>query len=294
MAEPRDIHARSMVRHLRRRGAEARRISLQDCGFDTKRGQTLLLSGFGRHLPDAVLVRTIAAGSFEAVTHRLGVLHALRETGVLVWNDARSIERCVDKAATSFLLARAGIPTPDTWSMENEAAARRVIDRELRNGPLVLKPLFGSQGRGIRLLADPAGMPCPEEVAGVYYLQRYMAAAGGGFRDYRVFVVAGRVVAAMIREGSSWITNVKRGGKPRAIALTPELEQLALAAAACVGAAFCGVDILPTVEGPMVLEVNSMPAWAGLQKVTALDISGEIAGALLEALHGVQVRSAFG
>ena len=73
----------------------------------------------GSRLPDAVHVRTLSAGSFEAITKRLGVLHALAKLGVVVWNDARAIERCVDKSMTSFLLARAGVPTPPTWTMES-------------------------------------------------------------------------------------------------------------------------------------------------------------------------------
>ena len=71
-----------------------------------------------------MFVRAIAGGSFEEVTRRLGVLHALRELGVPVWNDARAIERCVDKSMTSFLLARAGLPTPPTWAVEGADAAR--------------------------------------------------------------------------------------------------------------------------------------------------------------------------
>ena len=108
--------------------------------------------GLRRDLPDAVLVRSLSAGSFEAITLRLGFLHALREIGVVVWNDARAIERCVDKSMTSFLLAQAGIRSPATWITESRDAAREVVQREASRGPLVLKPLFGSQGRNLRLI----------------------------------------------------------------------------------------------------------------------------------------------
>ena len=124
-------------------------------------------------MPDAVHVRTLSAGSFEAVTKRLGVLHALAKLGVVVWNDARAIERCVDKSMTSFLLARAGVPTPPTWTMESAEAARALVEREAPRGPLVLKPLFGAQGKGLRLIRRPEDLPAPEDVAGVYYLQRF-------------------------------------------------------------------------------------------------------------------------
>ncbi len=86
------------------------------------------------------------------MTRRLGILHALARLGVPVWNSAAAIERCVDKSMTSFLLSRAGLPTPPTFAVEGLAAAEAVSRRELAGGPLVLKPLFGAQGRGIRLV----------------------------------------------------------------------------------------------------------------------------------------------
>ena len=141
-------------------GARVERIDLADCGFDTCSPSGLSLPVLGSRLPDAVHVRTLSAGSFEAITKRLGILHALTKLGVVVWNDARAIERCVDKSMTSFLLARAGVPTPPTWTMESLGAARALVEREAPSGPLVLKPLFGAQGKGLRLIRRPEDLPC--------------------------------------------------------------------------------------------------------------------------------------
>ena len=236
-------------------------------------------------MPDAVYVRTLSAGSFEAVTLRLGILHALRELGVLVWNDARAIERCVDKSTTSFLLARAGLPTPPTWTMESVEATRALVEREAPRGPLVLKPLFGAQGKGLRLIQRPEDLPGPEDVAGVYYLQRFQSNGAQDFTDYRLFVLRGRVVGAMMRRASTWITNVKQGGQPMTVARDPKMERLAVAAAETVGAVIAGVDLLVSADGaPKVLEVNSMPAWSGLQKVSKRNIAKAIALALMDEL----------
>jgi RimK family alpha-L-glutamate ligase len=212
-------------------------------------------------------------------------LHALANLGVVVWNDARAIERCVDKSMTSFLLARAGLPTPPTWTMESAEAARALVEQETPRGPLVLKPLFGAQGKGLRLIQRREQLPGPEEVAGVYYLQRFQPNGTDDFRDYRLFVLRGRVIAAMMRRASTWITNVKQGGQPFAVARDPEMERLAIAAADAVGAAIAGVDVLVDANGaPTVLEVNSMPAWSGLQKVSRRNIAKAIASALMEEL----------
>src|SRR5262249_21158826 len=232
-----------------------------------------------------ILVRSMSGGSFEAVTLRLGILHAARDLGVIVWNDARAIERCVDKSMTSFLLARAGIATPPTWVVESREAATAIVAREATRCPLVLKPLFGSQGRGLRLIRRPDDLPEPAGVNGVYYLQRFVGVERDGFRDFRLLVSRGRIIAAMARHSPSWITNVKRGARPVAAAASEEMRELALRAAAAVGAAFAGVDVLYGADGrPTVLEVNSMPAWSGLQKVTPFNIAAALAGDLVAAM----------
>jgi len=287
VSDQRDWHARQMEAAFAAAGARVERIDLAECGFDTRSASGLKLPSLGSRLPDAVHVRTLSAGSFEAVTKRLGVLHALRELGVVVWNDARAIERCVDKSMTSFLLARAGLPTPPTWTLERAEVARALVEREAPHGPLVLKPLFGAQGKGLRLIERLEDLPAPQEVAGVYYLQRFQSNGAQDFRDYRLFVLRGRVVAAMMRRASTWITNVKQGGQPFAVARDPAMERLAVAAAEAVGAAIAGVDVLVTADGaPTVLEVNSMPAWGGLQKVSRRNVARAIASALIDELAG--------
>jgi RimK family alpha-L-glutamate ligase len=279
-----DWHARALAKALARAGVRAVPIRLEDCRIETDGG--VCIAPFEGRAPDAVIVRSMSGGSFEAVTLRLGILHALRDEGILVWNDARAIERCVDKSATSLLLARSGIPTPATWVTENPAAARAILERETSRGPLVQKPLFGSQGRGLRLLRSAADLPAPAQVNGVYYLQRFVGVEdAGGFQDFRLLVSQGRVIAAMMRHAAQWITNVKQGGRPVAVVPDAALRDLALRAAAAVGASFAGVDLLYDGAGqPTVIEVNSMPAWSGLQKVTPTDIAATLAGDLVRAL----------
>ncbi|MGH7153742.1 MAG: ATP-grasp domain-containing protein, partial [Acetobacteraceae bacterium] len=224
-------------------------------------------------------------GSFEEVTRRLGILHALRELGIPVWNDARAIERCVDKSTTSFFLGKAGVPTPPTWTVEGLEAARTIVARKTAHGALVLKPLFGSQGRGLRLIERVEDLPEPAAVAGVYYLQRYIAPAGVGFADQRLFVCAGEVIAAMTRRSAHWITNIRRGAAAETLTPSAEAAGLALAAAASVGADYAGVDLLADKDGrKYVLEVNSMPAWRGVQTVTPFPIADHIAAALVRRL----------
>ncbi|NGN41282.1 RimK family alpha-L-glutamate ligase [Mesorhizobium sp. CGMCC 1.15528] len=280
--------SKRLLSALRERGFDVTTASLSAIAFDTTSRSGLDIPGFDAGtLPDAVIVRSISAGSFEAITRRLGILHALGKLGVPVWNSAQAIERCVDKSMTTFLLKNAGVPTPTTFAIEGLEAATAIAARELPQTPLVLKPLFGAQGRGIRLIRELLDLPTEEEIHGVYYLQHYVPRAGPPFRDYRVFVCAGKVLAMMARRGDDWITNVNRGAAPEAISgrIETELAKLALAAAVAVSADFAGVDIVPASDGNLfVLEVNSMPAWSGLQSVVAVNIAEAIAGELLAFL----------
>ncbi|MBO0755475.1 MAG: RimK family alpha-L-glutamate ligase [Bradyrhizobiaceae bacterium] len=289
-----DWHARQLAQAFATRGIATAPIRLPLCSFCTRSGSGLLIDGFGEKLPDAVVVRTMSGGTFEAVTLRLGILHALRDLGVIVWNDARAIERCVDKSMTSFLLTRAGIPTPVTWVTESFEQARSIVQSEAGSHGLVLKPLFGSQGRGLKLVRTPDDLPREENKTGVYYLQRFVGVERrGGYHDFRLLVVRGRVIAAMQRHSSHWITNIKRGGRSVAVAVNEEMKALAVRATAAVAADFAGVDIVYTAtQQPTVLEVNSMPAWSGLQKVTSANIAGLFADALKTALAARVSRGA--
>jgi len=291
-----DWHARELAKALAELGADAIPIRLEDCRFETDTDDGLYLPGFEARLPDAVFVRSLSGGSFEAVTLRLGILHALSASGIKVCNDPRAIERCVDKSMTSFLLTRAGIRTPATWVTESMASAQEIVRRETRNGPLVLKPLFGSQGRNLRLITNPDALPDLVAVAGVYYLQRFLGVARDGeYRDFRLLVWQGEVIAAMMRHAAHWITNVKQGGRPVAVVPDRAMKEIAVHAAAAVGADLAGVDILHDADGePTVLEVNSMPAWSGLQKVASINIASVFAARLIADLANQMKHGAAG
>jgi tetrahydromethanopterin:alpha-L-glutamate ligase len=281
----RDWHGKSLLRAFKRRGIKPLVAPLATCGFSTETATGLAIPGLGDHRPEGAFVRFIPGGSFEQVTLYLGLLHALRELGVTVWNDARAIERCVDKSTTTYFLQKAGLPTPRSFAGVDKSAAEEIVARLSAEGHRVVeKPLFGAQGNGLRLIASPADLSPPDAVNGVYYLQEFVPAPDNRYQDWRLFVCAGRVVAAMIRHGESWITNIKQGARAKAAIASQELSDLAVRAAAAVGADYAGVDVIQAQDGRfLVLEVNSMPAWNGLQRVTSLRISDHVVDAFLHA-----------
>ena len=284
-------HTRQLQAALRVRGASGRCVDLADCRVDTTHAwHGLAIPGFGRDLPDAVLVRGIAGGNFEQVTKRLGVLHALRELGVPVYNDARAIERSVDKSMTSLLLHAAGIATPPTWALESRAQAQRIVMREGAAGhALVLKPLFGSQGKGLQRVGAVDGvhraLPALHGTYGsLAYLQRFIAPLTAPGFDWRVLVVGGRALTAMRRVSRHWVHNVAQGAACEPAALTPDLASLAQDAARALDIDYAGVDIMPSASGPplQVVEVNGVAAWQGLQRVTGFNIASALVADLFE------------
>lgn len=286
-------HTRQLQKALRERGVEGRCIDLARCAIDTGAAwHALALPGFGRELPDAVWVRGIAGGTFEQVTKRLGVLHLLAHLGVPVYNEARAIERSVDKSMTSALLAAAGVPTPPAWALESEDAAQRLVMRESAAGrALVLKPLFGSQGKGLRRVGcvDGVHVPLPPlqgEFGRLAYLQRWLPPLASPGHDWRVLVVGGRALAAMRRISEHWVHNVAQGAQVAPQSLDegdgPALARLAEAAAAALQMDYAGVDLMPTRDGPVVIEVNGVAAWQGLQRVTRFNIARALVVDLLE------------
>lgn len=285
-------HTRQLQRALQARGSTGRCLDLADCRIDTTHAwHGLVLPGWGTQLPDAVIVRGIANGTFEQVTKRLGILHALRELGVPVYNDARAIERSVDKSMTSQLLRAAGIPTPPTWAMESAAVAQRLVARESAAGrALVLKPLFGSQGKGLMRVGrvDGQHVPLPplEPYGDFAYLQRYVAPRRHPGHDWRVLVAGGVALAAMRRVSPNWVRNVAQGARCEPQPLDtdpgPELARLAVAAAQALRMDYAGVDLLPSDEGIQVIEVNGVAAWQGLQQVTEPNIAQALVADLLD------------
>lgn len=280
-----DWHARRLKKAMEARGAQVVTTTLSACAFDTSCPSGMDIPGFGGLLPDGAFVRSVSTGTLEQITFRLGILHALRESGVRVWNDARTIERCVDKSTATFLFQKAGLATPPTRVVETRE--RALARHSAAAGPLVVKPLFGSQGNGVRRVENADALPPPEDVNEVYYVQPYLRAADATeFEDWRVLVSNGVVLSSMVRRGKSWITNVHQGAEPVAHLACVEMEGLALGAVKAIGADYAGVDLIRDAGGRlMVLEINSNPAWKGLQAVTPdLDIADTLAGDFLSAV----------
>jgi tetrahydromethanopterin:alpha-L-glutamate ligase len=285
-------HGKVLNRAFTKLGFSSEFVSLTECRLNIEPGNIpVIIPGFEQALPDAVFVRGVPGGSLEEVVLYLDILHALKLLNVPVYNDGRAIERSVDKAMTSFLLHQAGLPTPLTWVLRNRADAIKIAENELKKGNfLITKPLFGSQGEGIRRIEKMTDLFWLAASNEVYYFQRFVHCAGDGFSDYRVFVINNRTVAIMRRRGKSWLNNVARGAACEAMDLDPALAEIAVKAANALAMDYAGVDIIQDKAGQYtIIEVNSIPAWKGLESVVAVNI----AALLAEDLVGRHIKRSF-
>ncbi len=237
---------------------------------------------------DAVIVRTMPPGSLEQVVYRMDALAALESSGVVVINPPKAVECAVDKFLTTHRLQRAGLCVPRTVVCEDADAAIAAF-LEL-GGDVVVKPLFGSEGRGIVRVSDPdlawRTFRTLERLDAVLYLQEFIDHPGW---DVRVMVLDGEILGAMRRvNGRDFRTNVSRQAtiEPH---LAGDLEQAwALSAAKAVGAWFAGVDILYNRSGlGYVVEVNAVPGWRAFARATGKDV----AAMLLDRLKTLVVNA---
>ncbi len=225
-----------------------------------------------RHF-DAVLVRTMPPGSLEQVVFRMDLLARLQDAGCPVINPPRAVEASVDKYLASAKLAAAGLPMPATIVCQTAADARRAFDA--LGGDVVVKPLFGSEGRGIARLQDTAmadrAFRLLEQLGTIIYLQQFVPHAGA---DLRLLVIGRQVLGMRRSNPSDWRTNVSRGATTLPIEVTPQLAELALRSADAVGAPLAGVDVLPDLHGRnWVIEVNAVPGWKALAATLHVDVA---------------------
>jgi RimK family alpha-L-glutamate ligase len=269
-------HITALQEALARRGITAPSFPITRLTARLSAQPWLVAAGESLETYDVLFVRTIPGGSLEQVIFRVDALHRLENAGVRIVNPPTVVERTVDKYYTSTLLEDAGLPTPRTIVTERFDEAMAAFD-EL-GGDIVVKPIFGSEGRGIVRVSDPDTayrvFRALELGRYVYYLQEYMS---HGREDIRVFVVGQEVISAMVRRGETWKTNVAQGAKAEALTPDDELRNLALQASQALGADYAGIDILPTKDGGYtVIEVNGIPGWRSLKAATGVDVAERV------------------
>jgi ribosomal protein S6--L-glutamate ligase len=243
---------------------------------------TLRFGGHTLPLYDAVIPRIGAS-----VTHYgLAVLRQFEMQGVYPLNESVAIGRARDKLRALQLLAREGIGLPVTAFAHGPRKAEDVI-KEVGGAPVIIKLLEGTQGIGVILAeTDVSAQSIIEAFSASnidIMVQEYIKEARGS--DIRAFVVGGNVVAAIQRTGRTgdFRANLHRGGNAITAELSEQERATATRAAEIMGLNVCGVDMLRSERGPVVMEVNSSPGLRGVEQTTGVDVAGRIIAFLEES-----------
>lgn len=282
----RDWQSARLIEACARRG-EVEVFRPTEIGVTTGVGRTTVTArgGDARRFDAWILARALGKrgdADFQCAAYR-----ALGTLGLPVLNPVDALLRAEDKCETSFILARAGLPTPPTRAVQRLSEALAALE-EL--GDAVAKPPYGSLGIGITRVraGDPGSRVRLAELLGrheVAYLQGWAGVEPA--EDLRLFVVGAEVVAAMRRSAPTgdFRTNIHQGGLARAMRPRAEVARIAVSAARALGLAYAGVDVIDdgrAAGGPTVIEVNGTPSWRALFEATGCDVADAICSHALE------------
>ncbi|HTT08339.1 MAG TPA: 30S ribosomal protein S6--L-glutamate ligase [Gammaproteobacteria bacterium] len=273
---PRLYSTRRLVEAAKQRGHKVRVIDFLRCYMDITAHHPRVfyhsqeLTGF-----NAIIPRIGASVTFYGAA----VVRQFEMMGVFSINESVAITRSRDKLRCLQLLARRGVGLPVTGFAHSQEDIKDLI-RHVGNAPVVIKLLEGTQGVGVMLAETAkAAESVVEAFMGIkanILVQEYIREAKG--MDIRCLVIGGKVIAAMRRQGreGEFRSNLHRGGSASLIRITPEERAIAVRAARIIGLNVCGVDLLRSNHGPLVIEVNSSPGLEGIEAASGKDIAGAI------------------
>lgn len=277
-ANPNLYSTQRLLEAAKQRGHESVVVNHLNCQVMIEGGKpSVLYEGHELETFDAIIPRIGAS----VTDYGCAVVRQFEMMNVFTTGKSQAIMRSRNKLRSLQVLSKAGVGLPKTMFANHPKNGDVTQLIKLVGGPpVVIKLLEGTQGIGVVLAeTTKAAKSTIEAFYGLkknVLVQEFIAEAKGA--DIRAFVVGGRVVGAIKRQGleGEFRSNIHRGGNAVAVQLTPDEEQTAIAAARALGLRVAGVDMLPSDRGPLVLEVNSSPGLEGIENATGLDVAAEI------------------
>lgn len=275
------------------RGHEVRVINYAKCYMTIERSNPVVRYD-GEDLSDIdVIIPRIAASLTKYGT---AVVRQFEMQGVFTTASSIAINRSRDKLRTMQLLARASVDIPKTVFSRETAAVNDLIE-QAGGTPLIIKVASGTHGNGVVLAETRKAAQAVMQafyVEGVNFLVQEFVAESAG-TDIRVFVVGGKVVASMQRQSldDDFRSNLHQGGEATPVKLTDLERKTAQKAAKAMGLPICGVDLMRSSRGPLVLEVNSSPGF-GIEQYTGRNVAAKIIEHIEQNARGKRRRDRIG
>lgn len=271
---------------IRAAGHEAMVVDHSQCDLIIEQeGPSIIYKGEKLIDIDAIIPRIGASVTFYGTA----VVRQFELMGAFPAVESQAIVRSRDKLRSLQILSKAGLGMPKTAFTNFSKGGEKTLIERVGGAPLIIKLLEGTQGLGVVLAeTKKAGQSVIEAFHGLkarIIVQEFIKEAKGA--DIRAFVVNGKVVGAMKRQGAEgeFRSNLHRGGKATVIRLSKAERAAALGAAKALGLDIAGVDMLQSERGPLILEVNSSPGLEGIEKATGVNIAGEIVKFIEEAVE---------
>lgn len=261
------------------RGHKAKVVKYKECYASIEKSNPAV-SYKGKDLRgiDAVIPRIAS----YMTRYGSAIVRQFEMQGVYTTANSIAITRSRDKLRSMQLLAKAGVGIPKTVFSRNTADIEDLLE-EIGGTPVIIKLARGTHGNGV-VLAETK--KAAKSVLQAFYLhnedgtnillQEFVKESAG--EDVRAIVVGGRVVASMKRQSldDDFRSNIHQGGEGTAVKLTDEERKTAIKAAKAMGLPICGVDMMRSERGPLILEVNSSPGLEGIEKVTGRNVAAKI------------------
>lgn len=277
---------RRLIEAIRAAGHEALVVDHSLCDLIIEQeGPSIIYKGEKLVGVDAIIPRIGASVTFYGTA----VVRQFELMGAFSAVESQAIVRSRDKLRSLQILSKAGLGMPKTAFTNFSKGGEKALIERVGGAPLIIKLLEGTQGLGVVLAeTKKAGQSVIEAFHGLkarIIVQEFIKEAKGA--DIRAFVVNGKVVGAMKRQGAEgeFRSNLHRGGVATVIKLSKAEKMAALGAAKALGLAIAGVDLLQSERGPLILEVNSSPGLEGIEKATGINIAAEIVKYIEESVQ---------
>ncbi len=275
---PGNYSTKRLVEEAKKRGHTVRVIKYRDCYASIEQSNpTVSYEGEDLTKFDAIIPRIASS----MTRYGTAIVRQFEMQGVYTPSTSIAINRSRDKLRSIQLMARAGVGIPKTVFSKNTADIDDLLE-QIGGTPVIIKLARGTHGNGV-VLAETK--KAAKSVLQAFYLhnedgtnillQEFVEESAG--EDIRAFVVGGRVIASMKRQSldDDFRSNLHQGGEGSAVKLTDEETKTAIKAAKAMGLPICGVDMMRSSRGPLVLEVNSSPGF-GVEKVTGRNVAAKV------------------
>lgn len=290
---PGNYSTRRLVDEATARGHEVRVINYTKCYMSVEPSNPVVRYE-GEDLSDIdVIIPRIAA---SVTKYGTAVVRQFEMQGVFTTSSSIAINRSRDKLRSMQILARSGVGIPKTVFSRETSELNDVIE-QVGGAPLIIKVARGTHGNGVVLAETKKAAEAVMQafyVEGVNFLVQEFVKESAG-TDIRAFVVGGKVVASMKRQSldDDFRSNLHQGGEGKMVKLTDEERKVAQKAAKAMGLPICGVDMMRSDRGPLVLEVNSSPGF-GIEHVTGRNVAAKIIDYIEQNARGKRRRDRVG